>query len=368
MADIIGKIEGLAGLVLLGGVAYAALKFGPAIINAFKDAGKGVRDVLSPKSAVSTHADAVRDALDAERRAWEAGDALEAERQNAIAWQEAYKSAVDASSAVLGWNPFLQATTRFAGDLAVDTYAASSSAVSFLKGQSGQAADINFDANQAKKLAERQAALDAARADQAKKKPYAKPPKKKPYAKPPRIAERQAAPVTYAGQMTGVIVYGPAGSTAKKAESAGMPTAGVSEEVGAFIQSGSEYAGSKPVGTTGSGGTVYESAGMPTAGVSEEVGAFIQSGSEYAGSKPVGTTGSGGIVYESATGARQVVSSGQIVAGASRALDPYDVARLPKSQRTALGYSGGKAYTPGGQVYSGGKVYSKKAAKAAGLI
>jgi len=328
MADIIGKIEGLAGLVLLGGVAYAALKFGPAIINAFKDAGKGVRDVLSPKSAVSTHADAVRDALDAERRAWEAGDALEAERQNAIAWQEAYKSAVDASSAVLGWNPFLQATTRFAGDLAVDTYAASSSAVSFLKGQSGQAADINFDANQAKKLAERQAALDAARADQAKKKPYAKPPKKKPYAKPPRIAERQAAPVTYAGQMTGVIVYGPAGSTAKKAESAGMPTAGVSEEVGAFIQSGSEYAGSKPVGTTGSGG----------------------------------------IVYESATGARQVVSSGQIVAGASRALDPYDVARLPKSQRTALGYSGGKAYTPGGQVYSGGKVYSKKAAKAAGLI
>lgn len=137
-----------------------------------------------------------------------------------------------------------------------------------------------------------------------------------------------AAPVTYAGRMTGVTVYGPAGSTTKKAESAGMPTAGVSEEVGTFIQSGSEYAGSKPVGTTGSGGTVYESA----------------------------------------TGARQVVSGGQIVAGTSRGLDAYDVARLPESQRTALGYSGGKAYTPGGQVYHGGKVYSKKAAKAAGLI
>lgn len=137
-----------------------------------------------------------------------------------------------------------------------------------------------------------------------------------------------AAPVTNAGRMTGVTVYGPAGSTTKKVENAGMPTAGVSEEVGAFIQSGAEYAGSKPVGTTGSGGTVYESA----------------------------------------TGARQVVSGGQIVAGASRALDSYDVARLPESQRTALGYSSGKAYTPGGQVYSGGKVYSKKAAKAAGLI
>ena len=182
MTDIFHKIEGLAGLALLGGVAYAALKFGPTIINAFKDAGKGARDVLSPESAVSTHADAVRAAIDAERRAWEAGDALEAERQNAIAWEEAYKSAVDASSMTIGWNPILQATTRFAGDLAVDTAlgrgatgtapatagapatnaaaikAASASAVSFLR---GQAVDRNFDANQAKKIAERQAALDA---------------------------------------------------------------------------------------------------------------------------------------------------------------------------------------------------------------
>jgi hypothetical protein len=173
MADIIGKIEGLAGLALLGGVAYAALKFGPTIINAFKDAGKGARDVLdvlSPKSAVSTHADAVRDALDAEQRAWEAGDALEAERQNAIARREAYKSAFDAGSTILGWNPFLQAATRFAGDLAVDAIvprdtvsfvsgkAASTSAVSFV---SGQASDINFDANLAKKQAEWQAAQDA---------------------------------------------------------------------------------------------------------------------------------------------------------------------------------------------------------------
>lgn len=165
MADIFGKIEGLAGLALLGGVAYAALKFGPTIINAFKDAGKGARDVLSPKSAVSTHADAVRAALDAEQRAWEAGDVAEAERQNAIAWEEAYKSAVDAGSTTLGWNPILQASTRFFGDLAVDkvlgrgaTSTGTSSAVSFV---SGQPADINYEADRAKKLAEWQAAQDA---------------------------------------------------------------------------------------------------------------------------------------------------------------------------------------------------------------
>lgn len=164
MSDIFGKIESVAGLALLGGVAYAALKFGPPIINAFKDAGKGARDVLSPKSAVSTHADAVRDAVAAERRAREMGDVAEAERQNAIAREEAYKSAVDAASMTIGWNPILQASTRFLGDLAVDTVlgrgatSTGTSAVSFV---SGQASDINFEANQAKKLAERQAALDA---------------------------------------------------------------------------------------------------------------------------------------------------------------------------------------------------------------
>jgi len=164
MADVFGKLEGLAGLVLLGGVAYVALKFGPAIIDAFKNAGKGARDVLSPKAAVSTHADAVRDAAAAERRAWEAGDALEAERQNAIAWQEAYKSAVDASSVTLGWNPILQATTRFAGDLAVDTAlgrGATSTGTSAVGFVSGSVASRNFDANLAKKQAEWQAAQDA---------------------------------------------------------------------------------------------------------------------------------------------------------------------------------------------------------------
>ena len=164
MTDIFRKIEGLAGLALLGGVAYAALKFGPTIINAFKDAGKGARDVLSPKSAVSTHADAVQAAIDAELRALAAGDVAEAERQNAIAWQEAYKSAVDAASTTIGWNPILQATTRFFGDLAVDTAlgrgatSTGTSAVSFV---SGQAADLNYEAERAKKLAEWQAAQDA---------------------------------------------------------------------------------------------------------------------------------------------------------------------------------------------------------------
>lgn len=118
--DIFGKVESLAGLALMGGVAFAALKFGPTIINAFKDAGEGARDVLSPKSAVSTHADAVRDAVAAERRARETGDDVEADRQNAVSWQEAYKSMVDASSMPLGLNPVQQAIYRLFGDMAVD--------------------------------------------------------------------------------------------------------------------------------------------------------------------------------------------------------------------------------------------------------
>ncbi len=149
MADIFGKIEGLAGLALLGGVAYAALKFGPGIIKAFKGAIDGLNaahQVVSPRAGVEAHGDAVRAALDAEQRALAAGDVAEAERQNAIAWQEAYKSAVDAGSTTLGWNPILQASTRFFGDLAVDkvlgrgaTSTGTSSAVSFV---SGQPADI----------------------------------------------------------------------------------------------------------------------------------------------------------------------------------------------------------------------------------
>lgn len=136
-----------------------------------------------------------------------------------------------------------------------------------------------------------------------------------------------AVPLTYAGKLTGVEVYG---SSGKKSEAVTLTTGGA---------------------------------------MSEEVGAYLQAGKEYAGSVPIGTTATGGTIYESTSGARQVVSGGQIVAASSRALDPYDVARMPSSVSTALGYSGGgSAYTPSGQVYSGGKVYSKKAAAAAGLI
>lgn len=180
MADVIGKIEGLAGLALLGGLAFAALKFGPGIVAAFRDAMAGLsgaHQVVSPRAGVEAHGDAVWDALDAERRAWEAGDALEAERQNAIAWQEAYKSAVDAGSATLGWNPILQATTRFAGDLAVDTAlgrGATSTGTSAVRFVSGSAVSAR-EAKKAQKEAMRSeyqkhlAAVEASAAKKAQK-------------------------------------------------------------------------------------------------------------------------------------------------------------------------------------------------------
>lgn len=43
MADLVQKVEGLAGLALLGGVAFAALKFGPGIIKSFREAIEGVK-------------------------------------------------------------------------------------------------------------------------------------------------------------------------------------------------------------------------------------------------------------------------------------------------------------------------------------
>lgn len=174
MSDIFGKIEGVAGLALLGGLAYGAIKLGPGIIKAFKDAMdsfksvgdtvSGAHQVVSPRAGVAAHVDAVYSALDAERLAREAGDIEEAERQNAIAWQEAHKSSVDAVSTAVGWNPIAQLATRFAGDSVVDALygkGVTSNAGSTGAFVSGQASDINFDANLAKKQAEWQAAQDA---------------------------------------------------------------------------------------------------------------------------------------------------------------------------------------------------------------
>lgn len=44
MADLIGKVEGIAGLALIGGLAYGALRFGPELIRGFRDAMTGLRD------------------------------------------------------------------------------------------------------------------------------------------------------------------------------------------------------------------------------------------------------------------------------------------------------------------------------------
>ncbi len=324
MADssgIIDKIEGLVGLALLVGVAYVALKFGPGIVAAFKDAGKAARDVLSPKSAVSTHADAVRDAVAAEQRAREMGDDVEADRQHAISYQEAYKSVVDASSMAFGWNPILQASTRFAGDLAVDTAlgrgatagapatgtpqadavkSSSASAVSFLSGQpagineklSGQAADRNFDANLAKKQAEWQAAQDA-RTEAVKL----------------LVQERNTA-------------------RANEREAQRIKN---EEQYNAWLRS------TKPA--------------------SESVADFLNAGKQYQGQQEVAPG-----VYVAPSGAYQVIQNGQIVAGGSAGA--VQAALTPSVQ-----YSG-QYYAAPGTAAGGktGRVYSKKAAKLAGLI
>jgi len=84
------------------------------------------------------------------------------------------------------------------------------------------------------------------------------------------------------------------------------------------------------------GGAVTKKAAVSQA-PAEEVAPFLQSGTG-AGSVPTGRTSSGGTVYTSSSGARSVVSQGQIVAGTSRALSASDIARLPAKQKAALGY------------------------------
>lgn len=81
-------------------------------------------------------------------------------------------------------------------------------------------------------------------------------------------------------------------------------------------------------GKDGIGGTVP---------MSEDVAEFLSAGVGGA-AKKTGRTSGGGAVYTHSSGARSIVTGGQITGGTSRALDAADIARLPASQRAALGY------------------------------
>lgn len=85
------------------------------------------------------------------------------------------------------------------------------------------------------------------------------------------------------------------------------------------------------------GGTTYAAVTNDGIPMSDDVAEFLHAGAGGA-AKKTGTTSSGGTVYTHASGARSVVSQGQITGGTSRALDAHDIARLPASQREALGY------------------------------
>lgn len=52
MADLIGKVEGIAGLALIGGLAYGALRFGPEVIKSFREAFDGFKSVGAAASGV----------------------------------------------------------------------------------------------------------------------------------------------------------------------------------------------------------------------------------------------------------------------------------------------------------------------------
>ena len=76
--------------------------------------------------------------------------------------------------------------------------------------------------------------------------------------------------------------------------------------------------------------------GNGTIGMSEDVASFLSHGVGGV-AKKTGSTG-GSTIYTHESGARSIVTAGQITGGTSRALDAADIARLPASQRAALGY------------------------------
>lgn len=194
MADIFGKIEGVAGLALLGGLAYGAVKFGPGIIKSFREAMDGIKSAgESAAGAAGAASGAVGDIINIVQPPNPVDglgdlygvitapnpDPLDVYRAGVgTAWDifglvnplfrvpgGIAKSATDAVIGVIAGAPATGIAPVIGTSVADAVAASSASAVSFLRGQavwiSGSAAGRNFDANLAKKQAEWQAAQDA---------------------------------------------------------------------------------------------------------------------------------------------------------------------------------------------------------------
>ncbi len=111
----------------------------------------------------------------------------------------------------------------------------------------------------------------------------------------------------------------------------------VAAEKSAF-ESATDSAASVAGGGGGGGsGSVAGSSKKAISAPNEDIADFFTAGESYGSATVVGQS-SAGTVYQHSGGARSVVSGGQIVAGSSRALDPADIARLPKETREILGY------------------------------
>ena len=112
-----------------------------------------------------------------------------------------------------------------------------------------------------------------------------------------------------------------------------------SQGAGVGGRSGDEVMGAmttskKALAVSANGGKDSVAASVP---MSEDVAEFLSAGVGGA-AKKTATTSGGGAVYTHSSGARSIVTGGQITGGTSRALDAADIARLPASQRAALGY------------------------------
>lgn len=115
-------------------------------------------------------------------------------------------------------------------------------------------------------------------------------------------------------------------------------TGGNAPNGGVGGRSGDEVMGSmtgtkKVSNLSGNGSKVAATTTIP---MSTDVSEFLHAGVGGA-AKKTGSTG-GSTIYTHESGARSIVTAGQITGGTSRALDAADIARLPASQRAALGY------------------------------
>lgn len=119
---------------------------------------------------------------------------------------------------------------------------------------------------------------------------------------------------------------------------ADLLTGAPSQGAGVGGRSGDEVMGAmttskKALAVSANGGKDSVAASVP---MSEGVAEFLSAGVGGA-AKKTGSTG-GSKIYTHESGARSIVTAGQITGGTSRALDAADIARLPASQRAALGY------------------------------